>query len=239
MAPVAALESTEGGGSARATPAPHDDPSLFDVLVVPHVGFGGDSAETSALSHPSSDAGQRFKRRRRHGDAIFANGVLPESDTDNDFADPTVATIGEDPFLRRPVVEEESEGPGPLDASLNRSSTFAAGAGGGLPAVKLSDFGVSHIKGTGRVAEGAHGTVVFMAPEVVEGKVHDTPCDVYSVGVITLALVGWIPTSFTQSSQRTSAARPCGSRACGPQFELFSSTTTAQALQRAVKRCCK
>ena len=70
--------------------------------------------------------------------------------------------------------------------------------------VKLSDFGVAHQKDTHREARGTIGTYMFMAPEVLRGERHDTPCDIYSLGVIALALFRWLPLDFVNAAKEGS-----------------------------------
>ena len=75
-------------------------------------------------------------------------------------------------------------------------------ADGGL---KVSDFGVAHVSldrsGVSHAARGVAGTWKYMAPEVIGGRPHGTPCDVYSVGVIALSLAKWLPKEFLNSAR--------------------------------------
>jgi serine/threonine protein kinase len=55
---------------------------------------------------------------------------------------------------------------------------------------KLSDFGTSRAQGTDDdVAMTAVGTPLFCAPEILRGEAYDASADVYSFGLLLLAMV--------------------------------------------------
>lgn len=56
---------------------------------------------------------------------------------------------------------------------------------------KLSDFGTSRAHGEGHedVAMTAVGTPLFCAPEITRGEAYDASADVYSFGLLLLAMV--------------------------------------------------
>lgn len=57
--------------------------------------------------------------------------------------------------------------------------------------IKLTDFGLSVVKGSGKDAmlQSTCGTPVYMAPEVIQNHDYSQTCDIWSVGVILYALL--------------------------------------------------
>lgn len=59
--------------------------------------------------------------------------------------------------------------------------------------IKICDFGLSQVKSQGQwirdPPEGAKGTPLWMAPEVLTGRQFDEKCDVYSYGIVLWCLV--------------------------------------------------
>ena len=65
--------------------------------------------------------------------------------------------------------------------------------------VKLSDFGTAiRVEGVCEVA-GTVGTLRYMAPEIVRGMCHGPSCDIWSVGVIVMEIIGILPDVLQQA----------------------------------------
>ena len=96
--------------------------------------------------------------------------------------------------------------------------------------LKLTDFGVSHLKEGGKgsgdgSAQGVVGTLFYMAPEVLLGEPHNTPCDIYSVGMLALVMFHWLPISFAEAASQ---------RAFGLE-QYYKKTTLVKELETLVK----
>ena len=60
--------------------------------------------------------------------------------------------------------------------------------------IRLVDFGVSKIIGDEEKCTEPYGTLSFVAPEILEGKPYDKSVDLWSLGIITYALLcGFLP----------------------------------------------
>ena len=60
--------------------------------------------------------------------------------------------------------------------------------------IRLLDFGLSKIIGEDEKCTEPYGTLSFVAPEILEGKPYDKSVDLWSLGIITYALLcGYLP----------------------------------------------
>lgn len=59
--------------------------------------------------------------------------------------------------------------------------------------LKLIDFGTSVTYERGQKLTGVHGTVYYIAPEVIDEKQYDERCDVWSAGVMLYILLSGRP----------------------------------------------
>ena len=59
--------------------------------------------------------------------------------------------------------------------------------------LKLIDFGTSVTYERGQKLQGVHGTVYYIAPEVIAEQQYDERCDVWSVGVMLYILLSGRP----------------------------------------------
>lgn len=63
-----------------------------------------------------------------------------------------------------------------------------------IPRIKLIDFGLSKLCGPDEVQDMPCGTLFYLAPEVLEKKPYHNLVDVWSIGVMTYAMIrGQLP----------------------------------------------
>ncbi|KAM9965260.1 hypothetical protein ACTFIW_005072 [Dictyostelium discoideum] len=65
--------------------------------------------------------------------------------------------------------------------------------------IKIADFGLSKIFGTGEALETSCGTPDYVAPEVLTGGSYDNAVDMWSIGVITYILLCGFPPFYASS----------------------------------------
>ena len=68
--------------------------------------------------------------------------------------------------------------------------------------IRLSDFGLSKIISPNEKCKDPYGTIIYAAPEILEGKSYDKSVDIWSLGIITFFLLcGYLPFNDKNSKE--------------------------------------